>query len=127
MSSLLSTTWKMPAYLLVFVVLSLFVLVASANETLSQAQVSPLDQDHFISLVSVSSQGDQGTGFSIVPTISADGKMVAFNSFAPNLVANDTNLKQDVFVHDLQTGQTTRSSVSSQGVRSRRPQLKRQY
>ena len=105
MSSLLSTTWKMPAYLLVFVVLSLFVLVASANETLSQAQVSPLDQDHFISLVSVSSQGDQGTGFSIVPTISADGKMVAFNSFAPNLVANDTNF----------------------GVRSRRPQLKRQY
>jgi hypothetical protein len=41
---------------------------------------------------------------------------VAFESDADNLVADDTNNKIDIFVHDLQTGTTTRVSVDLAGV-----------
>jgi len=47
--------------------------------------------------------------------LSADGRMVAFNSSAPNLVPGDTNGDSDVFVHDRRTGATIRVSVSSTG------------
>ena len=39
-----------------------------------------------------------------VPSISADGRYVAFLSEATNLVPGDTNGIKDVFVHDRQTG-----------------------
>ena len=65
--------------------------------------------------VSVSSSGIQGDGDSWNPTISADGRYVAFQSGANNLISDDTNLGQDVFVRDLQTGQTTLVSMSSDG------------
>jgi len=41
------------------------------------------------------------------PAISADGRLVAFESWASNLVAGDTNGKLDVFVRDRATGTTT--------------------
>jgi Tol biopolymer transport system component len=66
--------------------------------------------------VSVSSGGAQGDGVSSSPSLSADGRFVAFQSDATNLVSGDTNNKTDVFVHDRTTGQTTRVSVSSGGV-----------
>jgi Tol biopolymer transport system component len=65
--------------------------------------------------VSVSSAGAQANGGSDKPSISADGRYVAFESQASNLVAGDTNATEDVFVHDRQTGTTTRVSVSSAG------------
>ena len=71
------------------------------------------------SRVSVASDGTQATGASFEPSISADGRSVAFSSEASNLVPHDTNgrsspgLGQDVFVHDRLTGQTTRASVAS--------------
>jgi Tol biopolymer transport system component len=65
--------------------------------------------------VSVSSAGVQGNEFSVGPSISSDGRYVAFESAADNLVAGDTNELFDVFVHDRKTGQTTRVSVSSTG------------
>ena len=65
--------------------------------------------------VSVSSTGQQGNGGSWVPSLSADGRFVAFYSSASNLVAGDTNGTHDIFVHDRQTGTTTRVSVSSAG------------
>jgi Tol biopolymer transport system component len=65
--------------------------------------------------VSVSSGGAQGNGFSFLPVISADGRVVAFESAATNLVAGDTNGAADIFVHDRQTQQTTRVSVTSSG------------
>lgn len=46
---------------------------------------------------------------------SADGRYVAFMSVASNLVPGDTNGKQDIFVHDRETGQTERVSVDSSG------------
>ena len=67
------------------------------------------------SRVSVSSGGEQGNGNSGLPAISADGRYVAFYSAASNLVANDTNGANDVFVRDLVTQQTIRASVDSAG------------
>ena len=63
--------------------------------------------------VSVDSAGTQGDGDSSDPSISADGRYVAFDSLATNLVAGDTNAFSDVFVRDRQTGTTTRVSVDS--------------
>lgn len=65
--------------------------------------------------VSVGVGGTQGVNLSIMPTISADGRFVAFSSFASNLVPGDTNGQFDVFVHDRATGLTTRVSVDSAG------------
>src|SRR2546430_6108687 len=49
------------------------------------------------------------------PSISANGRFVAFDSRATNLVSGDTNGRSDVFVHDRQTGITERVSVNSSG------------
>jgi len=68
--------------------------------------------------VSVSSQGNQSNynnEFYNIPSLSADGRYVAFISTAANLAIDDTNRSIDVFVHDRQTGQTERVSVSSTG------------
>jgi len=66
--------------------------------------------------VSVSSLDAQGNGASFYPSISSDGRYVAFSSDATNLMASDSNSMNDTFVHDRKTGQTTRVSVSSAGV-----------
>jgi Tol biopolymer transport system component len=70
---------------------------------------------HVVQLVSVASDGTQGNSHSGSPSISADGRYVAFASYASNLVPGDTNGVMDVFVHDRLTGQTTRVSVASDG------------
>jgi len=64
--------------------------------------------------VSVDSSGTQGNGLSQDPSISADGRYVAFGSSANNLVSGDTN-GQDVFVRDRQNGTTERVNVDSSG------------
>ncbi len=66
-------------------------------------------------LVSTSSAGVQGDNDSHAPSVSADGRFVAFTSTADNLVPGDTNLASDVFVRDRQTGVTERVSVSNNG------------
>jgi cold shock CspA family protein len=77
--------------------------------------------------VSVDSSGVQGNSDSHGPALSADGNLVAFWSYATNLVAGDTNLASDVFVHDRAAGTTERVSVDSAGVEgfagSRSPSL----
>lgn len=52
---------------------------------------------------------------SIEPSLSASGRYISFTSHAPNLVPGDTNLKPDVFVHDLLKGTTKRVSVTNAG------------
>jgi Tol biopolymer transport system component len=64
--------------------------------------------------VSVDSGGGQGRGNYFAPSISSDGRYVAFDAATP-LSAADTNGEQDVYVHDMLTGQTTRVSVDSAG------------
>jgi uncharacterized repeat protein (TIGR01451 family) len=70
---------------------------------------------HLTTRVSVNSIGEGGNYGSVLPAISADGRFVAFQSYADNLVAGDTNGKVDVFVHDRGTHQTTRVSEDSAG------------
>jgi Tol biopolymer transport system component len=65
--------------------------------------------------MSVAIGGAPGNFISTVPSISADGRFVAFYSLATNLVAGDTNGRHDVFVRDRQLGTTARVSVSTSG------------
>jgi Ca2+-binding RTX toxin-like protein len=69
-------------------------------------------------LVSASSSGDRGNNDSELPSISANGRFVAFRSFATNLVPGDTNDSRDIFVRDLLTNTITLVSVSSNGDRA---------
>lgn len=66
--------------------------------------------------VSVATDGVEATGHSFSPSMSADGRHVSFWSAASNLVADDTNVGWDVFVHDRATATTTRVSVATGGV-----------
>ena len=66
-------------------------------------------------LVSVDSAGAQGNEGSFTPSISADGRYVAFASDATALVDGDHNRAEDVFVHDRRTGKTVKVSVASDG------------
>src|SRR6476661_8118752 len=68
-----------------------------------------------ITRVSVDSAGNQANGFSNAYSISANGRFVAFQSQASNLVPGDTNNQSDIFVRDLLTNTTTRVSVDSAG------------
>lgn len=66
-------------------------------------------------IVSVSSSEEQGNSFSQFPAISPDGRYVAFESDASNLVSDDWNGQQDLFLRDLQAGTTILISVDSGG------------
>jgi hypothetical protein len=75
--------------------------------------------------VSVATGGAQATGggslASLFADLSDDGRYVAFTSTSTNLVAGDTNSVQDIFVHDRQTGSTTRVSVGPGGAQANGP------
>ena len=86
------------------------------GRTNGETQIFLHDQDTGeITLVSVSSDGPTGNKDSRRAAISADSRFVAFQSKATNLVPFDTNRKRDIFVHDRDTGETTRVSVASDG------------
>lgn len=63
--------------------------------------------------VSLASDGQEANGASEGPSISADGRYVAFESSAGDLVDGDTNAMSDVFVHDREASTTTRVSIAS--------------
>ncbi len=60
-------------------------------------------------------------GDSRAPSISQDGRYIAFSSEAPNLVAGDTNGTSDIFVYDRVAATTSRVSVSSAGTQATDP------
>src|SRR4028118_846686 len=68
-----------------------------------------------ITPVSVDSAGNLGNSGSDNPSISPDGRFVAFESNASNIVPGDTNNTFDIFVRDTLTNTTTRVSVDSAG------------
>ena len=70
-----------------------------------------------VSVASDGTQANEGTEMGAI-AISADGRYVAFASLATNLVAEDTNQNWDIFVHDRDTGETTRVSVASDGAQA---------
>jgi Tol biopolymer transport system component len=65
--------------------------------------------------ISVASDGTQADGASSHAAVSADGRFIAFDSLATNLVPGDTNLVRDVFLRDRLLGTTVRVSVSTSG------------
>ncbi len=86
-------------------VLFLFAILASRSV---QAQAT--------TRVSLTSLGAEANSFSEHPSLSANGRKVAFMSLADNLAAGDTNNAFDIFVRDLDTGITTIVSVGPLGV-----------
>lgn len=68
-----------------------------------------------ITRVSVGAAGTQATDNSRRPSLSADGRYLAYESAAPNLVAGDTNGAIDVFVRDLQSLPSLRANTSGAG------------
>jgi Tol biopolymer transport system component len=70
-------------------------------------------------LVSVADSGGRSTSGSLGGAVSADGMVVAFTSYADDLVPGDRNGWRDVFVRDLRTGVTERVSVASDGAEGR--------
>jgi uncharacterized repeat protein (TIGR01451 family) len=66
-------------------------------------------------VISVNDSGAQGDDDSSLGVASSDGRYVAFNSFAGNLVPEDTNFRYDVFVRDRVLATTRRVSVGSAG------------
>jgi uncharacterized repeat protein (TIGR01451 family) len=107
--------------------------LVATNDTNATFDVFARDlQAGTTTLVSVNragtNSGDSASAENSAPVLSADGRFVAFESFASDLVANDTNNDGDVFVRDLQAGTTTLVSVNSGGTasgngRSSRPVL----
>jgi hypothetical protein len=67
-------------------------------------------------MASVDSNGENNPdGDSNYPSISNNGRVVAFESASDSLVPNDGNSSVDVFMHNLRTGNTRRLSVKSNG------------
>jgi len=66
--------------------------------------------------ISVSTGGAEADGLTAYSSISADGRFVAFESQATNLVIGDTNGKMDIFIRDRQLGTTERVNLSSGGL-----------
>jgi TolB protein len=62
--------------------------------------------------VSVSRHGKQTNGNNFFPVISGNGNIVAFQSDSSNLVKDDTNKHEDVFVRNVRTGRTSRVSLN---------------
>lgn len=73
------------------------------------------DSDTTIHRVSISSGGVGGNNNSEIVAISGDGRYVAFESVATNLVTGDTNNQRDIFRRDRQTCTTIRVSVTNAG------------
>ncbi len=97
-----------------------------ANDTNGTADVFLLDRDPdgngifdeqpaTLERVSLGANGVQGDSYSYYPSVSGDGRFVAFSSDASNLVSGDTNGTIDAFVRDRATGTTTRVSVGWDG------------
>ena len=87
-----------------------------ANDTNSQYDVFVYDRDAGeTERVSVASDGTEGDGGSFEAAVSSDGRYVVFESDATNLVDDDTEGKRDVFLHDRDTGSTTRVNVNDSG------------
>jgi Tol biopolymer transport system component len=84
-----------------------------SDDTNGQADVFVFDRiASTIERVSLSTAGAEGNGFSGRPAISGDGRFVAFQSSATNLVPGDVNGFSDVFVRDRAAGTTSRVSVA---------------
>ena len=79
----------------------------------SSADAAP--DGNAVEVVSVASNGTQGDGWSFYPSISADGRYVAFTSIAGNLAPGGSNGYNQVFLRDRLRGTTVRVSSTPNG------------
>jgi Tol biopolymer transport system component len=87
-----------------------------SNDTNDQTDIFVADVAHSsIRRVSLSTSGEAGNAASTASSISGDGRWVAYQSMASNLIANDTGALQDVFLRDLENSITSRLSVNADG------------
>ena len=92
-----------------------------AGDTNNSRDVFVRDQLADVTMrVSVGRGGAQADSHCFAPAISADGRYLAFESYASNLVAGDTNNRRDVFVRDRVTELTRRVSVGRGGAQADR-------
>lgn len=68
-----------------------------------------------ITRISVAADGTEGNGASGEPSMSEDGRYIVFSSEASNLVPNDSNNEEDVFLYDRITGTLERVNLKSDG------------
>ncbi|HLE69342.1 MAG TPA: hypothetical protein VJH87_06650, partial [Vicinamibacteria bacterium] len=87
----------------------------------SPAPASPAPPAELPTRVSVSSSEDEGNHESNHASLSGDGRYVAFESRASNLVLGDRNQAEDIFVRDRLAGTTERVSVASDGAEADGP------
>ena len=71
-----------------------------------------------LEVISLTVDGEAAGGGTFGPSVSANGRYVAYSSFAANIVVGDTNDTYDVFVRDRVLGTNVRVSVSSTGAQS---------
>jgi Tol biopolymer transport system component len=71
-----------------------------------------------IERVPLAADGGRANGESYSPSLSADGRFVAFESYATDLVPGDTNGQRDIFVRDRQAGTTERVSLTADGAQA---------
>ncbi len=91
-----------------------------AGQIVSQAGTITCSPSAVTNLISISSNGDLGNSDSGINglAISDDGRYIVFTSSATNLVTNDTNGKDDVFIFDQQACTTRRMSVNASGLQA---------
>lgn len=97
-------------------VLGIVVVAAVATAAVPAGAVGPAGgTTERVSVASDGRQGDKISGRFTAPDISGDGRVVAFDAEATNLVAGDDNGQVDVFAHDRVSGVTELVSVSGSG------------
>lgn len=105
-----------------------FVVFSSLANNLTAIETSNIDQIYLFdrqtrktSMVSVRPDGRAANDSSVLAAISGNGRFVAFTSFASDLVPDDLNGRQDVFVRDLAARKTIRVSVAPDGTETNAP------
>ncbi|MES2316345.1 MAG: DUF4214 domain-containing protein [Pseudomonadota bacterium] len=93
---------------------SALAFTSAAADGVQRIAVADLASGNIV-FASTSADGAAANGDSRFASISDDGRYVAFDSAASNLVAGDTNGADDVFVKDMQTGAVRRVSLAAGG------------
>jgi Tol biopolymer transport system component len=93
----------------------------------SEAKLVPFDTNGFrdiylrdrqtgkTTLVSVAAGGGASVGSSVNPSMTPDGRYIAFETFADDVVPGDDNDNEDIVVRDMVTGTTELASLTSDG------------
>lgn len=101
-----------------------YVAFSSEATNLTDDEISPYSANIYLhdrqtgktTLVSRSAAGGPADSSSRLPSLSPDGRYIAFVSYSTNLLnVPDTNGKADIYLHDLKTGMTRRVSLASNG------------